>query len=77
VVKSTYEHFCIRTRKWTGSFDSLEEVLDSFAETVKEDGPNEAEDYYLNIWEDDKEVGYLRPEELTKLVTDHIKSQAP
>jgi hypothetical protein len=76
-VKTSYELWCISSRNWAGSFESLEEILDSFAETAKEYGPNEAEDYYVEIYEDDKETGYLQPEELTKLVNEHIKSKTP
>jgi hypothetical protein len=75
-VKTTYELFCIGSRNWAGNFDSLDDVLDAFAKTAEEYGPHEAEDYYAEIYEDDKEVGYLRPEELTKLVNEHIKSKS-
>jgi len=73
-MKTAYELWCLSSANCAGSFDTLEEVLESFRETAEEYGPNEAEDYGLIKYVDGKEVGHFQPEELNKLVNEHIKS---
>jgi hypothetical protein len=75
-LKTSYELWCLSSANWAGNCDSLEEVLDSFAETAKEFCPNEAEDYGLIKYVVGKEVDHFQPEELVDLVAKHIQSLA-